>query len=456
MGAGPGGYPCAIRLAQLGVKTLCVEREFWGGVCLNVGCIPSKALITAGKRLQDIHTAATMGIQVSGEATLDVAAMMAWKNGIVKRLTGGVQKLLEGNGVDRLMGTARLVGPGVLEVMNDEGTTRVEAAHIVLATGSRPVEIPGFAFSDPRVLDSTKALDISEVPHRAVVIGGGYIGLELGTALAKFGSRVTVVEFMDQLLPGFDPDVVKVISRKLKRSKIAVKLKSKALGWEEGDSGALVTIETPKGTETLETDAILVTVGRRPNTEDLGLEDLGVELDGRFIAIDEQCRTNVAGLYAIGDVAGQPMLAHKATHEGELVAEVIAGRAVEDQARTVPAVVFTDPEIATAGLMEHEARDRGLEIKVGKVPFAAVGRSLTTNETTGFVKVVVDAADDRVLGVTIVGAHASDLISECALAIEMDAEAMDIGMTIHPHPTLAEGVMEAAKAALGEAIHVLN
>jgi len=332
----------------------------------------------------------------------------------------------------------------------------VEAAHIVLATGSRPVEIPGFAFSDPRVLDSTKALDISEVPHRAVVIGGGYIGLELGTALAKFGSRVTVVELMDQLLPGFDPDVVKVISRKLKRSKIAVKLKSKALGWEEGDSGALVTIETPKGTETLETDAILVTVGRRPNTEDLGLEDLGVELDGRFIAIDEQCRTNVAGLYAIGDVAGQPLLAHKATHEGELVAEVIAGRAVEDQARTVPAVVFTDPEIATAGLMEHEARDRGLEIKVGKVPFAAVGRSLTTNETTGFVKVVVDAADDRVLGVTIVGAHASDLISECALAIEMDAEAMDIGMTIHPHPTLAEGVMEAAKAALGEAIHVLN
>ncbi len=456
VGAGPGGYPCAIRLAQLGVKTLCIEKEYWGGVCLNVGCIPSKALITAGKRLHEIRNAGAMGIQVSGEATLDLPALQAWKGSVVKKLTNGVQTLLKGNGADRMVGTAKLVGPGALEVETAEGTVRVEADHIVMATGSRPVEIPGFSFSDPRIMDSTKALDIQELPARVVVIGGGYIGLELGTVLAKFGSQVTVVEFMDQLMPGFDPDVVKLIARKLKKSKVAVKLKSKAAGWEEGDDGAIVTIETPKGTEQLPADAILVMVGRRPNTENLGLEALGVEMDGRFIQIDKQCKTNVPGLYAIGDVAGQPMLAHKATHEGEVVAEVIAGHNVENQARTVPAVVFTDPEIATAGLMEHEARDRGHELKVGKVPFAAVGRSLTTNETDGFVKVVLDASTDRVLGVTIVGSHASDLISECALAIEMDAEALDIGLTIHPHPTLGESVMEAAKAALGEAIHVLN
>ena len=456
IGAGPGGYPCAIRLAQLGVKTLCIEKEYWGGVCLNVGCIPSKALITAGKRLHEIRNAGAMGIQVSGEATLDLPALQAWKGSVVKKLTNGVQTLLKGNGADRMVGTAKLVGPGALEVETAEGTVRVEADHIVVATGSRPVEIPGFSFADPRIMDSTKALDIQDLPARVVVIGGGYIGLELGTVLAKFGSQVTVVEFMDQLMPGFDPDVVKLIARKLKKSKVAVKLKSKAAGWEEGEDGAIVTIETPKGTEQLPADAILVMVGRRPNTEDLGLEALGVEMDGRFIKIDKQCKTNVPGLYAIGDVAGQPMLAHKATHEGEVVAEVIAGHNVENQARTVPAVVFTDPEIATAGLMEHEARDRGHELKVGKVPFAAVGRSLTTNDTDGFVKVVLDATTDRVLGVTIVGAHASDLISECALAIEMDAEALDIGLTIHPHPTLGESVMEAAKAALGEAIHVLN
>jgi dihydrolipoamide dehydrogenase len=456
VGAGPGGYPCAIRLAQLGVQTLCIEKEYWGGVCLNVGCIPSKALITAGKRLHEIRNAGAMGIRVSGEATMDLPALQAWKGSVVKKLTNGVQTLLKGNGADRMMGTAKLVAPGVLEVETTDGTVRVEAEHIVLATGSRPVEIPGFSFADPRIFDSTKALDIQELPERVVVIGGGYIGLELGTVLAKFGSHVTVVEFMDQLMPGFDPDVVKVISRNLKRSKVKVLLKSKALGWEEGDDGAVVTIETPKGTQQLAADAILVMVGRWPNSENLGLEGLGVEMDGRFVKIDKQCKTNVPGLYAIGDLAGQPMLAHKATHEGEVVAEVIAGHNVENQARTVPAVVFTDPEIATAGLMENEARDQGYTLKIGKVPFAAVGRSLTTNETDGFVKVVLDATTDRVLGVTIVGAHASDLISECALAIEMDAEALDIGLTIHPHPTLGEGVMEAAKAALGSAVHILN
>jgi dihydrolipoamide dehydrogenase len=289
-----------------------------------------------------------------------------------------------------------------------------------------------------------------------LVIGGGYIGLELGSVLNKLGSKVTVVEMADQLLPGFDKEVVKVIARKLKKAKVDVKLKSKALGWEEGENGAVVHIETPKGKESIEVDAVLVTVGRFPNSENLGLEKLGIKMDGRFIKIDKACRTNISGIYAIGDVAGNPMLAHKASHEGEVVAEVITGHAVQNEAKTVPAVVFTDPEIATAGLQEPEALAAGFEIKVGKVPFAAIGRALTTGHTDGFIKVILDAKDDRVLGVTIVGDHASNLISEAALAVEMDAEAMDIGLTIHPHPTLGEGVMEATKAALGEAIHIMN
>ncbi len=458
IGAGPGGYPCAIRLAQLGIKTLCIEKQYWGGVCLNVGCIPSKALITAGKRLEEIRHAGVMGISVPGEPSVDVGALIAWKDSVVKRLTGGVSTLLKGNGADQLIGTARFVGPGALEVETAEGTVRVEAEHIVIATGSRPIAIPGFRFEDPRILDSTKALAISEIPGRLAVIGGGYIGLEMGMMFRKLGSEVTVIEMQDQVMPGFDPDVVRLIKRRLKKQKIATLTRSRALGWEETGDCALLRVETPKGEQSLEADAILVTVGRFPNTEDIGLENLpGLERDGRFIQIDKQCRTSVPGVYAIGDVAGQPMLAHKATHEGEVCAEVIAGHKVQNDARTVPAVVFTDPEIATAGLQEHEARERGYAVAVGKFPFAANGRAMTTLETEGFVKVITDTEDyNRVLGITIVGPHASDLISEAALAVELEAEALDIGLTIHPHPTLGEAVMEAAKHALGEAVHIMN
>jgi len=456
IGAGPGGYVCAIRLAQLGLKTLCIEKDNWGGVCLNVGCIPSKALITAAKRYKGLAELAQMGISGVGEGAIDMAKMQDWKQGIVAKLTGGIAQLLKVNGADMLMGTAVLTAAGKLTVTTAEGSVKINSKHIVIATGSRPIEIPGFSTANERIMDSTKALAISEVPERMVVIGGGYIGLELGSVLNKLGSKITVVEMADQLLPGFDKEVVKVIARKLKKAKVDVKLKSKALGWEEGEKGAIVHIETPKGKESIKADAILVTVGRFPNSENLGLEKLGIKMDGRFIKIDKACRTNVAGIYAIGDVAGNPMLAHKASHEGEVVAEVIAGHAVQNEAKTVPAVVFTDPEIATAGLQEPEALAAGFEIKVGKVPFAAIGRALTTGHTDGFIKVILDATDDRVLGVTIVGDHASDLISEAALAVEMDAEAMDIGLTIHPHPTLGEGVMEATKAALGEAIHIVN
>ena len=455
IGAGPGGYPCAIRLGQLGIKTLIVEKEAWGGVCLNVGCIPSKALITAGKQLESIGKAEAMGIKVSGEASVDMGALQEWKGGIVKKLTGGVQTLLKGNNVDLAKGTATITGPNTVSVASAEGTTEYTADHIVIATGSRPIEIPGFSYKDKGIIDSTGALALTEVPKHIMVIGGGYIGLEMGIMYRKLGAEVSVIEMQDQVLPGFDKDVVKLLTRKLKKSKIKTYLKSRALGWEATDDGVQLNIETPKGKESLKGDYILVTVGRRPNTENIGLEAVGVAMDGPFVKVDKQQRTSVPSIYAIGDVAGQPMLAHKATHEGEVVAEVIAGHNVAYDAKTVPAVVFTDPEIATAGLEEEAARARG-PIKVGKMPFAAIGRALTTNDTDGFIKVIIDAESHIILGVTIVGPHASDLISEGALAIEMAAEALDVGLTIHPHPTLGEGMMEACKAALGEAVHILN
>jgi dihydrolipoamide dehydrogenase len=455
VGAGPGGYPCAIRLAQLGVKTLCIEKEYWGGVCLNVGCIPSKALITAAKKYEELGKLAEMGIEVDPNATLNVAKLQAWKNTVVGKLTGGVKTLLEKNGADRMFGTARFISAGVLEVDTAEGTIRVECEHLVIATGSRPIQIPGFSYDDERVMDSTKALDLDHIPARTVVIGGGYIGMELGMMLHKVGSEVTIVEAQDQILPGFDPEVIKFFSRKLKKIKMNVHLNSLAQGWEEGEDGAVVKIKTADGIKEIPADRILVTVGRIPNSR--GLEALGLEMDRRgHIIVDKQQKTNVPGVYAIGDVATGVMLAHKATHEGEICAEVIAGHAAFNDARTVPAVVFTDPEIAVAGLMENEAIEKGYEIKVGKVPFAAIGRALTANATDGFIKVVLDAADDRILGITVLGPAASDLISEAALAIEMDAEALDMGLTIHPHPTLGEGMMEAAKAALGQAVHILN
>jgi dihydrolipoamide dehydrogenase len=455
IGAGPGGYPCAIRLGQQGIKTLIVEKENWGGVCLNVGCIPSKALITAGKRYEEILHAETMGISVSGKVTIDMKALQKWKDGIVTRLTGGISSLLKGNKVEQLIGEARIVGPNEVAVKTEDGERRITADNIVIATGSSPIEIPGFSFKDGPVLDSTKALALAKVPKKLVVIGGGYIGLEMGSMLAKLGTEITVVEMMDQVLPGFDKDVVRVINRRLKKSGVKTLLETKALGWSKSSKGIVVDVETPKGKESLAADYVLVTVGRRPNSKGIGAEELGLAMDGPFIKVDKQLRTSVPSIYAIGDVAGQPMLAHKASHEGEVAAEVIAGHDVAYDARQVPAVVFTDPEIATAGIDEAAAAERG-SIKVGKVPFAAIGRALTTGDTDGFIKVIIDADTKLVLGVTIVGAHASELISEASLAIEMYAEAMDVGLTIHPHPTLGEGVMEAAKAALGEAIHVIN
>jgi dihydrolipoamide dehydrogenase len=457
IGAGPGGYPCAIRLGQLGVKTLVVEKQYWGGVCLNVGCIPSKALINASNKYQDILHASDIGFEISGDVSVDMKKLMAWKGEVVGKLTGGVRHLLKSNKVDMVMGTAKVTAANQVTVTTDDGEQVYTADAIVLATGSRPIQIPGFDYADPPVLDSTKALDLSELPKRMVVIGGGYIGLEMAGVFARLGTELTVVEMQNQVLPGFDKDVVKVLARRMKKDGVKTLLKHKALGWEAADEGIIVNVEGPDGTKTaLPADYVLVTVGRFPNSENLGLEELGVEKDGRFIKVDRQFRTNVKGLFAIGDVVGNPMLAHKATHEGEVCAEVIHGRSVQYDARAVPAVVFTEPEIASVGLSEPEAKAEGRAIKVGKVPFAAIGKAIANNHTEGFVKVIIDAETHLVLGVMIVGHHASDIISEACLAIEMHAEALDIGLTIHPHPTLGESVMEAAKAALGEAIHIVN
>ena len=463
IGAGPGGYPAAIRLGQLKIKTAIVEREYMGGVCLNVGCIPSKAVIHAAKTFDKMSHAGDMGIGITGKPTLDMKKLQAWKGGVVSKLTSGVRTLLKGNGVEVIDGTARLEpgGAGGHRVVVDtkSGPRTLIAKSVVIATGSRPMEIPGFQVDQGRVIDSTGAFALDAVPQRMVVIGGGYIGLELGMVYAKFGTKVTVVEATPNLLGTMDRDCVAVVARKLKKLGVEVMLDTKAKGWEDKGDRAALAVELPGAKAgTIDADKILLSVGRRPNTEGLGLEALGVALDKRgFITADDHLRTNVPGIYAIGDVIGGMMLAHKATKEGEVVAEVIAGHKAAFDVRTIPAVVFTDPEIAATGLTEDEAKAKGHgKLKVGKFPFAALGRALSVNDTEGFAKVVADAGTGEVLGVHIVGNGASDLISEAALAIEMGAVVDDLRLTIHPHPTLSEAVMEAAAAALGEAVHIIN
>jgi dihydrolipoamide dehydrogenase len=455
IGAGPGGYVAGIRLGQLKKKALVVERDKPGGICLNVGCIPSKALINAAKTVDKIRHGAEIGI-LTDNLRVDMAKMQAWKGEVVSKLTGGVKSLLKANGCAYRTGTARLISRNAVEVVEKDGKTTVEAEHIVIATGSRPIEIPGFKFDGQRIVDSTGALDFSIVPEKLVVIGGGYIGIEIGTLYAKLGARVTVVEALPNILAGNDPEIVQLVARKLKKLGVEVLTGAKAKSWAENDGRAAVALEIDGKQTTVEADKVLVAVGRRPNSEGLGLEEIGVKVERGFVPVDRRCATNVVGIYAIGDVAGQPMLAHKASREAEVVAEVIAGHQAEFDVRCIPAVIFSDPEVATAGLTADEAQKRGRSIKVGKFPFAALGRAIANADTDGFVKVVIDAATKEVLGIQVVGNGASDIIAEAALAIEMGALAEDISLTIHAHPTLPEAIMEAAKASLGEAIHIQN
>jgi len=457
IGAGPGGYVAGIRLGQLKKKTLVIEKAAPGGVCLNVGCIPSKALINAAKLYEKAGHANEMGIRASG-VTVDVGQLQKWKESVVGKLTSGVRQLLKANGCDYRQGTATLLSPRTIRLIEQgsEKEVLVETEHIVIATGARPVQIPSLPFDGQRIVDSTGALAFSELPKRLVVVGAGYIGMEIGTLYAKFGSKVTFVEALPTILPGSDPECVQVVARKAKKLGMEILLEAKAKGLVDQGGETALAVETKNGVVEIAADKVLVAVGRRPNIEDIGLEIAGVKTAGGFIAVDRQMRTSVPNIFAIGDVAGQPMLAHKASREAEVAAEAIAEKPAAMDAAVIPAVVFTDPEIASAGLTAEEAEKRGHKVKVGKFPFAALGRAIANLDTDGFAKVVKDADGGQVLGVHIVGGGAGDLISEAALAIEMGAAAADLGLTIHPHPTLSEAIMEAAKAAEGEAIHILN
>ena len=457
IGAGPGGYVAGIRLGQLGKKAVVIEKAAPGGVCLNVGCIPSKALINAAKLYEKASHASEMGITIDN-LRIDLGRLQTWKDSVVGKLTSGVKQLLKANGCDYLEGTATLLSPRSVRVTrpDSEDETVIETENIIIATGSRPVAIPSLPFDHNRIVDSTGALALRELPARLVVVGGGYIGMEIGTLYAKFGSQVTFVEALPSILPGSDAECVQVVARKAKKLGINILVGAKAQGVTEKGSHAVLTVERNGETIELEADKILVSVGRRPNIENLGLEIAGVKTVGGFITVDREMRTNVPTIFAIGDVAGQPMLAHKGSREGEVAAEVIAGKPAAMDAQVIPAVVFTDPEIASAGLTSEEAEKRGHKVKVGKFPFTALGRAIANLDTDGFAKVVTDAESGQLLGVHIVGNGAGDLISEAALAIEMGASTADLALTIHPHPTLPEAIMEAAKASLGEAIHILN
>jgi dihydrolipoamide dehydrogenase len=456
VGAGPGGYVAAIRAAQLGLRTLLVERDFLGGVCLNVGCIPSKALISASKSYRKLADLEAIGITVE-KVSVDWKRVVEWRGEVVKKLTGGVKQLLKGNGAEVLMGTAKLTGPNEAEVDTGNGKERVRFKHAILATGSHAVEIPGFKFDGKKVISSTEALELPKVPKRLVIIGAGVIGLEIGCFYRNFGSEVTVLELLDQVLPGTDKEVAETMRRLLKKQGIDVHLRVKANGAKPTSKGVTVTYEEDGKESSVEADVCLVAVGRRANVKDIGLEAAGVKVHEKgFVEVDEYCRTNVKHIHAIGDLVGLPQLAHKASKEGIVAAERIAGKPAARDFATVPGVIFTDPEIASAGLTEEEAKEKGHDVAVGKFPFAASGRAMTTLETDGFVKVLSDKKTGLLLGVHIIGPEASDLISEAALALEMGATAEDLSLTVHPHPTLGEAVMEAAEDAQGMAVHVLK
>ena len=446
LGSGPGGYTAAFRAADLGLKVVLIERNpSLGGVCLNVGCIPSKALLHAAKVISEAAEMDHFGVKFA-KPEVDIDALRGWKDSVIKKLTGGLAGLAKGRKVTVVTGKGTFVGPNAIKVEGPEGTKTVSFDQCVIAAGSEPVTLPFIPHDDPRVIDSTGALELGGVPGRMLVIGGGIIGLEMATVYDALGAKVTIVEFMDQIIPGADADIVKPLAKRIEKKYEAIHLKSKVTAVKATDAGLEVTIEGPKGTFTDTFDRVLVSVGRKPNGKLIGAEAAGVAVDERgFIAVDNQQRTNVRHIFAIGDVVGQPMLAHKAVHEGKVAAEVAAGSNRVFDARVIPSVAYTDPEVAWVGMTETEAKAKGIKIGKGVFPWAASGRSLSLGRDEGITKVIFDEADDRVIGAGIVGPNAGDLIAEVALAIEMGADATDLGQTIHPHPTLSETVNFAAE-----------
>lgn len=452
IGAGPGGYVAAIRAAQLGQKVTIVEREKLGGVCLNVGCIPSKAMIASSHKYHDAKNSEDFGVTTEG-VKLDFSKVQEFKNGVVDRLTGGVEGLLKGNKVDIVYGEAYFVDSNKLKVMDEKNSQTYEFKNAIIATGSRPIEIPGFKFGK-RIIDSTGALSLEEVPKKLVVIGGGYIGTELGTAYANFGSEVTILEGSKDILGGFEKQMTQPVKKNLKKKGVTIVTQAMAKGAEETDSGVKVTYEAKGETHEVEADYVLVTVGRAPNTDELGLQELGIKMSERgIIEVDKQSRTSIDNIYAIGDIVPGLQLAHKASYEGKVAAEAIAGEKSEVDYLSMPAVCFTEPELASVGLTEAAAKEEGFKVKSGKFPFAANGRALGLNQTDGFVKLVTREEDGLILGAQVAGVNASDIISELGLAVETGMTAEDLALTIHAHPTLGEISMEAAEVVLGRPIH---
>ncbi|MDE2245053.1 MAG: dihydrolipoyl dehydrogenase [Xanthomonadaceae bacterium] len=450
LGAGPGGYSAAFRAADLGLDVVLVERyPALGGVCLNVGCIPSKALLHTAAVIDEAAAMAAHGVRF-GAPALDLDLLRAFKDGVVGKLTAGLAGMARQRKVRVLQGAGTFVSAHELEIASAGGSRRVSFAQAIIAAGSQPVKLPGFPWDDPRVMDSTDALALKDIPKSLLVVGGGIIGLEMACVYAALGSAVTVVELADQLMPGADPDLVKPLAQRLGKRLAGIHLRTKVIEAKAQKNGIAVLFDGESKPATTLFDRVLVSVGRTPNGQRVGAAAAGVAVDARgYIKVDAQMRSNVPHIFAIGDIVGNPMLAHKATHEGHVAAEVAAGRKRAFEARVIPSVAYTDPEIAWVGLTEQQAQAQGLAIGVGKFPWAASGRAIGIDRTEGFTKLLFDETTHRIVGAGIVGPHAGDLIAELALAIEMGAEAADIALTIHPHPTLSESVGLAAEVYEG-------
>ncbi len=454
IGAGPGGYVAAIRAAQLGQKVALIEKETVGGECLNWGCIPSKSLIAAGNLLGKLDDAAEIGINIDG-VNIDIQKLHAWKSSVVEKLTSGIRSLFKNYDIDLIYGKAKITSNQEVEIMENRGGKKtITSSSIIVASGSHPLLVEGLSTNSTSIITSKEALELNEIPKRLVVVGGGAIGLELGTMYRKLGSTVTIIEISGSLLPGIEPDLVRVVSRSLQKLGVEILLNSKVSGTERSGAGLILSIDTGNKVLRMTADKVLVAVGRGANTNGLGLDSIGVEMDGRgFIKVDEHLRTNVDNVFAIGDAIGPPYLAHKAQSQAIIAAECSTGMNKKFDFNNIPSAIFTTPEIGSVGLTEKAAIDKGYDISVGKFQFGANGRALTAREKEGLVKVIIDKKTSLILGVHIAGADASNLISEACLALRLKAKVEDIESTIHPHPTLAEAFVEAVSASVGRSIH---
>ncbi len=449
LGAGPGGYTAAFRAADLGKSVILIERhEKLGGVCLNVGCIPSKALLHVAKVITEAEETGRHGVDF-GKPRIDIDALRAWKNEVVGKLTKGLSGLARQRKVKVVRGEGQFASSNMIEVATSEGVSKITFDAAIIAAGSSVAKIPGFPYEDPRIMDSTGALELESIPERLLVVGGGIIGLEMATVYSALGSKITVVEWMDTLIPGADKDVVRPLARHVESRYEAILLKTKVSKMEALAEGIRVHFEGEKAVEPRVFDKVLMAVGRRPNGKLIGAEKIGIHVDERgFIPVDKTCRTNIHNIYAIGDIVGEPMLAHKATYEGKIAAEAIAGHKVCFDALTIPSVAYTDPEVAWMGLTEKEAKEKGIEYEKAVFPWAASGRSLSMGREEGMTKLLFEKESKRLLGAAMTGSHAGELIAEMVLALEMGADMEDIALTIHPHPTLSETAMFASEIAM--------